>query len=130
MVPDENWKETRLTAEDLSLLLGVPVSTIENFLSVLENLIIHRFVEKLGDEDCCNNDYSVELPYLGSLVVSVNDSSKVSLSFVARNSFYRKIRRACNMRESPLPNMIGQVLGESLVKKLEEGDIFNERRTH
>lgn len=121
MNPDENWKETKACSEDLSTLLGIPESSVQEFLEVLENLIIHRLVETLLSEDTISDkDFSVELPYLGSLVVSLSGSrDNVSLSFVPRNTFYRKIRKACHTLESPLNDQISSILGNHLSKLLE-----------
>lgn len=123
MNPDENWKETRLTAKDLSVLLGVSVSTVEEFLVVVENLLIHKLVETLSEvDDIGNTDVCIELPYLGSLVISI-DKRKVSTNFVVRPSLYRKIKKACSSLESPLTEQLGEILGECLLKKYEEGEI-------
>lgn len=123
MNPDENWKETKATAKDLSVLLGVPESSTQNFLEVLENLIIHKLVESLSsEEDISDKDFSVELPYLGSLIVSLSGSrDSVSLSFVPRNTFYRKVRKACHTLESPLNDQVSAILGNHLSKLFEEG---------
>lgn len=123
MNPDENWKETRLTAKDLSVLLGVSVSTVEEFLVVVENLLIHKLVETLSEvDDIGNTDVCIELPYLGSLVIST-DKRKVSTNFVVRPSLYRKIKKACSSLESPLTEQLSTILGECLLKKYEEGEI-------
>lgn len=119
MNPDNNWRETRATAEDMSLLLGVSVTDTENFLKVLENLIIHRLVEELADSEA--EDVSIELPYLGSLVVS-REKKYPEISFVPRNSFYRKIKDACRTLKSPLTSQVEVALGQKLVKIFEEGD--------
>lgn len=120
MNPDKNWKETRASAEDLLLLTGVPVNVTEEFLKTLENLIIHRFVESLADsEDKC--DVSIELPYLGSLVVS-NDKKYPEINFVPRPAFYRKIKNACHSLESPLTSQVSDDLSRKLVRLFEEGD--------
>lgn len=123
MNPDENWKETRASAEDLSLLLGVSTSTTEEFLKVLENLIIHRFVEALTDTE--SEEVSIELPYLGSLVISRQKKSP-EITFVVRPAFYRKIKEACHTLKSPLTSQISAALGQKLVQKFEEGDDSNE----
>lgn len=123
MNPDENWRETRATAEDLSLLLGVPTSTTEEFLKVLENLIVHRLVEALADSE--SEEVSIELPYLGSLVISRQKKSP-EISFVVRSTFYRKIKDACRTLKSPLTSQISTALGQKLVQKFEEGDDSNE----
>lgn len=123
MNPDENWKETRATAEDLSILLGVPTSTTEEFLKVLENLIIHRLVEVLSDSE--SEDVAIELPYLGSLVISDPKKKYPDISFVPRKAFYRKIKDACQSLKSPLTSQIGVALGQKLVQIFEEGDESN-----
>lgn len=123
MTPDDNWKETRVLAEDLSELLGIPKQASEDFLLVLENLIIHKLVEKLSDEDCKGQDISIELPYLGTLIISVDEQGRVSEDFVCRKTFARKVKSAVNQRESPLVSQLGKILGESLVKKMEEGEV-------
>lgn len=128
MNPDENWKETKATANDLSKLLGIPESSTIEFLEVLENLIIHRLVESLLTEDkISDKDFLVELPYLGSIVVSLTGArDRVSISFVPRNTFYRKIRKACHTLESPLNDQVSFILGSSLSKLFEEGGFSRE----
>lgn len=127
MRPDNNWKEVRASAEDLSCLLNIPVRATEDFLTVLENLIVHKFVEVVSDEDCTGKDISIELPYLGNLVISIDENGQISLNFVARKVFYRKIKDAYNKRESPLVSQLEAILGDYLVKKMEDGDIVHER---
>lgn len=125
MNPDENWKETRATSKDLSELLGVSVSTVEDFLTILENLIIHRFVEVISESEESLEDVSIELPYLGSLVISTinGKGSRLSISFVPRQSFYKKVRKAYLSLESPLINQVNSILGNRLVEMLKEGEI-------
>lgn len=121
MRPDDNWKETRILAEDLDTLLGLPKDITEDYLKILENLIVHRFVEQLEDcQDFRNKDCQIELPYLGSLVISVNEKNKISTDFVVRDTFYRKLRNALYSKESPLVSQCGKILGEDLVKRFEE----------
>lgn len=121
MRPDDNWKEVRLLAEDLDTLLGLPKEVSEDYLKILENLIVHRFIETISNEDFRGKDCQVELPYLGSLVVSVDESDKLSLNFIPRSTFYRKIKNAYYKRESPLVTQCAEILGQDLVKKYEEG---------
>lgn len=123
MNPDNNWKDTRASAEDLSLLLGVSVQTVEDFLVVLENLIIHKYVEELSKTDESTVDINIELPYLGSLVVSTNEKGQISTSFAVRRTFYRKLKKATNLMESPLTSQLCKILGNQLVEKFEEGMI-------
>lgn len=123
MNPDNNWKDTRATAEDLSLLLGVSVQTVEDFLIVLENLILHKYVEKLSENDSADVDISIELPYLGSLVVSISEKGQISTSFVVRRAFYRKLKKATGSLESPLTSQLCKILGNQLVESFEEGRI-------
>lgn len=126
MRPDDNWRETRATAEDLSELLNIPVKATEDFLVVLENLIVHRFAEEISDKDCKGKDISIELPYLGTLVVSISEEDQLSLNFVARNVLYRKIKNSYIKRTSPLVSQLGSILGDYLVEKMEDGDILHE----
>lgn len=124
MIPDDNWKETRILAEDISKLLGIPTQSTEDYLCVLENLIIHRLIELVNDStDVTNKDYSVELPYLGTLIVSVSDSNKLTTSFVCRSSFNKKIKSAIFQKKNPLISQISKILGDVLVSKMEDGEI-------
>lgn len=127
MRPDDNWKEVRASADDLSDLMNIPVRATEDFLTVLENLIVHKFVETISDEECRGKDIAIELPYLGTLVVSIDENDQVSLNFVARKVLYRKIKSAYIKRESPLVYQLETILGDYLVKKMEEGEIVHER---
>jgi len=126
MNPDNNWIETRLYAQDLSSLLGIPVQATENFLLVLENLIVHKIAERVP-EDSHNKDISIELPYLGSLIISIDSKNKVTTNFVIRNALYKKIRTACHKKESPLSDQISNILGDHLVHLMEEGAIIDEQ---
>lgn len=124
MIPDDNWKETQVYAQDLSTLLGIDSKSTQEFLVTLENVIIHRLVEVIADTpDKSNKDYSLELPYLGNLIVSLSGTrDKVSVNFVTRPAFYRKIRKACHDLRSPLVGQVSSELGKHLVKLLEEGE--------
>lgn len=127
MRPDDNWRETRASAEDLSELLGIHPKATEDFLVVLENLIVHRFLEAISDDDCSGKDISIELPYLGTLVVSFDDHDQISTNFVIRKVLQRKIKTAYLKRTSPLVSQLETILGDHLVKKMQEGDIVHER---
>lgn len=127
MRPDDNWKDTRASAEDLSELLNIPVKATEDFLTVMENLIVHKLVETISDEDILGKDIAIELPYLGSLVISIDDRGHLSTNFVIRGTLYKKIRNAYLKRESPLVSQIESILGDDLVKRMKEGDIIHER---
>jgi len=120
MNPDNNWKETRLLSQDLSELLGVPVQATEDFLLVMENLIIHKFIETISDEDFRGKDCQIELPYLGSLVISVDDKDRMSINFVVRKSFYKKIKNAYNNKNNPLSDQLCKILGYKLSQIIEE----------
>ena len=122
MKTDNNWIETRILSDDISSLLGVPNKTTEDFLLTIENLVVSRLLTVLGDDDCKGKDYSIELPYLGTLVVSCSNKGNITTNFVCRPLFYRKIRKAVNCRVNPLEYQIGKVLGDYLVSKM-EGDI-------
>lgn len=126
MRPDDNWKETRLLAEDISQLLNIPRGVSEDYLTVVENLIIHKFIECVNGEDIRGQEVSIELPYLGSLIISVDDRGHLETSFVVRSSFYRKLKNAYQKNESPLVTQLGAILGQSLVEKMEEGRIEDE----
>lgn len=124
MTPDENWKETRVLAKDISLILGTPDKDVEELLKTIENLIVHKLVEAMTTEEISNKDFSVELPYLGTLVVSISGSrDSVSTNFVPRRTFYRKIRKACHTLESPLTSQLCEKLGEHYATLYEEGEI-------
>lgn len=127
MRPDDNWKEVRASAEDLSDLMNIPVRATEDFLTILENLIVHKFTETISDEECRGKDIAIELPYLGTLIVSIGEDDQVSLNFVARRVLYRKIKSAYVKRESPLVYQLELILGDHLAKKMEEGEIVHER---
>lgn len=126
MKPDDNWKETRLLAEDISQLLNIPRGVTEDYLSVVENLIIHKFIECTNGEDIRGQEVSIELPYLGSLIVSVDEKGHITTSFVVRNVFYRKLKNAYQKHESPLVSQLGDILGKALVERMEEGEIEDE----
>lgn len=123
MNADDNWKETRLLAEDLENLLGVPKNINEDYLKIIENLIIHKFVEQIMDDDeSINNDYCIELPYLGSLIISINNINQLDINFVPRAAFYKKIRNAYIKKESPLLDQCTKILSNEYVKRFEESD--------
>lgn len=123
MNADDNWKETRLLAEDLENLLGVPKNINEDYLKIIENLIIHKFVEQiLDDDESINNDYCIELPYLGSLIISINSINQLDINFVPRTAFYKKIRNAYIKKESPLLDQCTKILSNEYVKRFEESD--------
>lgn len=124
MKPDDNWKETRLLCDDISNLLDIPRGVSEDYLTVLENLIIHKFAEAVClEEDCRGKDFSIELPYLGSLIVSIDSKNHMSVNFAVRSAFYKKLRAAYTRKESPLTSQMYSILGDLLIEKMEEGEI-------
>ncbi len=129
MKSDTNWKETRLMAADLDVLLGIPVETSEKFLKVLENLIIHRFLEMVMDSEDIQDGktYHIELPYLGSLVINMVKQNKFIIDFVVRKSFYQKIKDAIATKESPLVKQLEVELSRNLLKRYEESESLHEQ---
>ncbi len=126
MRSDENWKETRATAQDMELLTGVPVSITENYLKLLENLILHKFTEQVStNKDLRGTDCQITLPYLGDLIVSISDNSQLTTSFVVRPSFYKKLIKCYTKKESPLITQISTLVEDEFVRKFnanESGD--------
>lgn len=120
MKPDNNWINTRVITKDLETILGVPVHLSEDYLITIENLIIHKFIEVSMDQDA--EDYQIELPYLGSLVISPLPHHKLSVEFTPRKSFYNKLCKAYYDKESPLIIQCAKALGGTLSNKFEEGD--------
>lgn len=105
-------------------MLGVPSDVSKEYLEVIENLLIHKFIESLNEEDIVEGkDYSIELPYLGSFTVFITDKGRITTSFTAKSSFYKKIKSAYLTRESPLVSQCGTILGKDLADKyiIEEG---------
>ena len=131
MKSDDNWKETRLLAEDLQNLIGLPSKVTEDYLKIIENLLIHKFLEVVMEtDDFKGKDCQIELPYLGSLVISVDDKDKLHVDFTVRNIFYRKLKSAYYNRESPLTEQLEKILGQELVQRFEEGgSILDEQST-
>lgn len=122
MKVDDNWKQTRVLAQDLNKLLNLPTETSEKYLQILENLIVHKFLESvLSKED--NTCYEIELPYLGTLIIEVTDKGHLSTDFVVRPLFFKKLQAAYNTNESPLIQQCTDLLSEKLVKQFEEGEI-------
>ena len=124
MKVDDNYRESKILAEDLSVLIdGFVTKDLLFIFKTLENLIIHDLVEQINKEDDPKGkDFEIVLPYLGSLVISVSDKNKLSTNFVVRNSFYHDLRKYYNKNESPLTEQYAKLLGEALSKKYEEED--------
>ena len=121
MKADENWKETRVLTSDLEELLGIPKETSEEYLKVLENLIIHKFVEELLDTNSfIEKDCAIELPYLGTLIISVNKGNSISTSFAPRRTFYNKIKEAYSTKQSPLIVQCEDLLRDEYLNNLKE----------
>lgn len=118
---DDNWKETRLLAEDIDKLLGIPSETSEKYLTILSSLIIHKFLESLLDNESKAGTYQINLPYVGSLLVEINEKGQISTDFVVRGSFYKALKRAYTSHESPLVNLCTDYLSEDLLKRYKEG---------
>lgn len=122
---DCNWKETKLTIQDLSTLLGVSTKTLKEFFEVVENLLVHKFLEEVLKSDSLEDtDIEVALPYLGSLVLSLNKKN-ISTNFVIDNNLYKKLKKAYLSKESPLTDQICKLLGKDLLDKFEDG-VMNE----
>lgn len=124
MKTDENWKETRVLSEDIEVLFGIPRRTTEEFLDFLEQLIVHKYLEAFSDSDE-NTDIALELPYLGTLVVT-GKKGKTSVSFSPRKKFYQRLRRAQD-GVSPLSESLSDLLGKDLVNKMEKGESLDGR---
>lgn len=126
MISDGNWHETRVEAQDIADLCGLPLKTVESFLVVVENVILHSFYEQYRGRDRKSDmdDFSVTLPYLGDLVISVDskkdsDEKSVSIGYVPRKAFYEKIKGITEGQLSPLTRQIYKELGAMLKENFE-----------
>lgn len=122
MNPDQNWKETKVVTKDVETILEVPCNEVNEILSLVEKLAIHRFVEILSDHEFKDKDVAIELPYLGTLILSINSRGKITYNFVVRNSMYREFRDAYRNRKSPLESDLSKKLSSELVKRFEGGE--------
>lgn len=122
MNPDQNWKETKVITQDVETVLEVPRNEVNEILSLVEKLAIHRFVEILSDHEFKDKDVAIELPYLGTLILSINSRGKITYNFVVRNSMYREFRDAYRNRKSPLESELSKKLSSELVKRFEGGE--------
>lgn len=122
MNPDQNWKETKVITQDVETVLEVPCNEVNEILSLVEKLAIHRFVEILSDHEFKDKDVAIELPYLGTLILSINSRGKITYNFVVRNSMYREFRDAYRNRKSPLESELSKKLSSELVKRFEGGE--------
>lgn len=124
---DDNWKKTRILAQDIDQLLGLPVETSEKYLQVLEDLIIHNFLELVLSTDTKDETvFELELPYLGTLIITVKNGKHLSTDFVARPLFNKKLQTAYTAEKSPLVHTCVDLLSKKLVKQFEEGELPNE----
>ena len=122
---DENWEETRFLAQNVAKFLNKDPKEVEEILRTCEDFLVHRFLEMyLEDEDHTGKDYAIELPYLGTLVVSFNTKVSCTYSFTPRKQFIKKLKRAYNQEESPLVEQLTKKLGDKLVTeyKIEKGE--------
>lgn len=119
---DNNWITLKETTEEISDILGIPPETSEKYLEVVENLLIHNLIDSFNDNPHANS-FTVQLPYLGSLVLEINDNGKISTSFTPSSRFYRKIKSAYSTRKSPLTRMVGIELG-NLISSDEGGELY------
>lgn len=119
---DNNWKQTRVTSEELSELLGIPVSTVENFFEVLENLILHKLLEEMGSGSTIGKDFEIILPYLGSVVISWGAYNRISYGFSLRTVFFRKLKKMHYTRTSPLAEQLCNLVSKDLLNKFDEGE--------
>ena len=122
---DENWEETRFLVQNVSKFLEKDPKEVDEVLKTCENFVIHRFLEMyLEDEDHTGKDYAVELPYLGTLIISFSTKVSSTYTFVPRKQFVKKLKRAYNQEESPLVEQLTKKLGEKLVAdyKIEKGE--------
>ena len=125
MKVDDNWRETKVTLEDMESLLGIPSRVSEEYLKILENLLVHRFLEEMLSCEEDQASYQVDLPYLGSLVIH-KKGTKLSTDFAPSSSFYRKLKKAANSQESPLVRQCAKLLGQDLAEIFtEEGSIYD-----
>lgn len=128
MKVDDNWNETRATCQDLESLLELPKDISEDFLLILENLILHKFALSLRENPECES-HQISLPYLGDLVIHQEKGKLNSVDFVPRKVFYKKIKNICQTKESPLVEQCASLLGKDLVSKFlsgEGGEVLND----
>ena len=122
MSQDRNWKKTKLTVEDLSLLLGVPTQTINDFLIIFEELLLHQTVEVLREsypyEDLT---VEVELPRLGTLLLyAKNVHTSPTVNFAPSKFFYKRVRQVFVDLNSPLVDQASTILGDHLLNLYRE----------
>lgn len=122
MNPDQNWKETKVVTQDVETVLEVPCNEVNEILSLVEKLAIHRFVEILSDHEFKDKDVAIELPYLGTLILTISSRGKITYNFVVRNSMYREFRDAYRNRKSPLESDLSKKLSSELIKRFEGGE--------
>lgn len=121
MNPDDNWLQVKDLCKDMESLTEIPCSVLEDLFKILENLIVHKFVENSLEFD--GKDLEIVLPYIGSLVISsTEDKNGFSTTFTMRNAFYRKLKDAYRTKNSPLVSQLNSVLGKELVERFKNGE--------
>ncbi len=130
MKVDENWKQSRILAQNINRLLELPVETSEKYLQIVEEVILHTFLEMVlsaGEESNPGLDqvFEIELPYLGTLVITAHDKH-LSTDFVVRPTFYKKLQNVYLKKVSPIIQTCNELLSQELVKQFEEGEIKGE----
>jgi len=126
MRTDTNWIETRFLSENVAEFLGKSTEEVEEILKTCENFLIHRFLEiYLNDETHKDKDYAIELPYIGTFVVSFTTEVSRTFNFVPRQAFLFKLKKAYNQKESPLTKQLTKNLENKLVTeyRAERGEL-------
>lgn len=127
MKVDENWKQSRILAQNLDRLLNLPVETSEKYLQIIEDVLLHTFLEMVLSEVSSDTEtdqvYEIELPYLGTLVITVREGKHLSTDFVVRPTLYKKLQNVYLKKESPLIHTCNNLLSQQLIKQFEEGEI-------
>ena len=119
---DDSWIVIDDLLSDLEKLTEIPKSISRDFLKIIENLIVHKFIEKVNEidleSDISGKDIEIVVPLIGSLVISIGDDKKISdNTFTMNKKFYNKLKESLDTRESPLVLYLSKIVGEDLVRR-------------
>lgn len=129
MKTDGNWIKTRDLSKDIETITEIPYNYNEEFFKITESVILHKILEniellELRGESVRNKDFEIELPYLGSLIVFVDNDKNISFNFTARPIFVKKVKECILKKKDFLSEHLEQKLENKLVEKFIESEIL------
>lgn len=115
-----NRMATRRLCKSLSEIFNLKPTITDRLIRLINSATLHDIAEKaLDSEDGRLKSATIELPYVGSMKVYVEDNEVKVDSIILEDKYKEDLYSAINKGESPLIKMIGDKLISRLKDKYE-----------